>query len=170
MNVHPMLVHFPIALLTIYALLELARFPKLQNHPSTFTLKAFLIIVGVMTLIATYQSGEIIEDAFAIGDMALLVERHATFAVSAYVIFAILGIGYLLQSLWRLAPQKPVWKTTAGASALRLSQTILSPSIAPCLAFLGLIAITITGALGGAIVHGPEIDPAVAFIYHLFVR
>ena len=36
------------------------------------------------------------------------------------------------------------------------------------IALVGIVVITITGALGGAIVYGPEVDPIVSVIYHLF--
>ena len=170
MNIHPALVHFPIGLLTLYALVELARIPKIQQRPHTFTLKAFLVIVGTLSLTLTYQTGELIESVFAVGDLKLLVERHATFALASYVIFAVLGIGYLVESLLRTWPDKPYWKTFLGASLSRLAHSVTSNYVAPCFALLGLISLTITGALGGAIVHGPEIDPVVSFVYHLFVR
>lgn len=35
-------------------------------------------------------------------------------------------------------------------------------------AFLGFVSLVVTGSLGAAIVHGPEIDPIVSFVYHLF--
>lgn len=165
-----MLVHFPIALLTVYALVELVRIKSIQENPQTFTLKAFLSILGALSLVITFQSGELIEHAFAVGDMALLVERHSTFALASYVLFAILAIGYLGQTLARLLPGKAFWKTVVGASVIRLSATITSKFVAPVLALIGLITLTITGALGGAIAQGPDIDPIVTLMYHLFVR
>jgi uncharacterized membrane protein len=33
-----------------------------------------------------------------------------------------------------------------------------------------LAAVTVTGALGAAIVHGQDVDPVVNFIYTLFVK
>ncbi|MEK7110290.1 MAG: hypothetical protein AAB759_00205 [Patescibacteria group bacterium] len=39
MNIHPAFVHFPIALLTIYAVLELARFRFFTARPYWFHLK-----------------------------------------------------------------------------------------------------------------------------------
>jgi hypothetical protein len=31
-----------------------------------------------------------------------------------------------------------------------------------------MILVTIVGALGGALVYGPEVDPVVSVVYHLF--
>jgi hypothetical protein len=170
LNLHPALVHFPIALLTIYALIELARLNRMQNHPHTFTLKAFLCIIGTLSLTATYFTGEDIKEAFAVGNPTLLVERHATFALASHVIFTVLAVGYLGQTIYKTNPKRLFWKTFIGGSIHRLTETVTGKYIAPSFAFLGLIALTITGALGGAIVHGPEIDPAVQLIYRLFVR
>ena len=50
-------------------------------------------------------------------------------------------------------------------------QTLLfKPWLLFLLGLAVLIAITITGSLGGALVYGPEIDPVVSFIYHLFFK
>lgn len=38
----------------------------------------------------------------------------------------------------------------------------------PLLALFGLFAVTITGALGGAIVHGAQIDPFVQWSVNMF--
>ena len=170
LNVHPLLVHFPIALLTVYALMELLRIKRLQAHPHVFALKAFLVIVGALSLVVTYQSGELIEEQYAIGELNLTVERHATFALASHVAFGILGLGYVVRVLREAYAQKPIWNTFLGASLQRFSNVVSGSCVAPCLAFLGLVSLTITGALGGAIVHGPEIDPMVNLIYHLFVR
>ena len=170
LNLHPALVHFPIALLTMYALIEVARFNRLQNHPHTFSLKAFLCVVGTLSLTATYFTGEAIKEAFAVGDLALLVERHATFALASHVIFIILAMGYLGEVAFRSLSEKSFWNTFIGGSIHRFTKTITSKYVAPCFALFGLTTLTITGALGGAIVHGPEIDPVVHFIYRLFVR
>lgn len=45
---------------------------------------------------------------------------------------------------------------------------VLRSPFLPFLALIGLIAITMTGALGGAIVYGPNVDPVVKFVYSLF--
>ncbi len=38
------------------------------------------------------------------------------------------------------------------------------------LAIAGLVLMTVVGALGASLVYGPEIDPAVSFIYHLLIQ
>jgi hypothetical protein len=50
----------------------------------------------------------------------------------------------------------------------KIQSIVLNVYIAPLLALLGIIAVTITGALGGAIAHGADTDPVVQMIYSLF--
>jgi len=52
------------------------------------------------------------------------------------------------------------WKEKAAD----ICQKIINSGLIIPLALFGLAAIAITGALGGAIVYGPNIDPFVAFI------
>ena len=51
----------------------------------------------------------------------------------------------------------------------KIAETLYK-NFVPLLALLGLIAITITGGLGGAIVYGKDVDPIVSFIYKLTVK
>ena len=49
------------------------------------------------------------------------------------------------------------------------SQRVGDKQTKPCgMALLALVGMTVTGALGAAIVYGPTADPFVTFIYHLF--
>lgn len=47
MNIHPMIVHFPVALLTLYALYEIISsvFPKINNR----ALKTLMLIIGFIS-------------------------------------------------------------------------------------------------------------------------
>lgn len=51
-----------------------------------------------------------------------------------------------------------------------LSEIVLSNPLAIVLALLGLGALMITGALGGAITYGPDADPIVSIVYKIFVK
>ena len=64
MNIHPILVHFPIALLTLYAIWELIRFKKVTAQHYWFHVKAILIIAGLVTAELALGSGEAIEKMF----------------------------------------------------------------------------------------------------------
>jgi uncharacterized membrane protein len=172
MNLHPLFVHFPIALLTIYALLECVRIKRVQQAAATFYVKAVLVIVGFVSSIATYLSGEAIEDLVR-GNRTLnqLVETHSNFALATIIVFGILAAAYKVQWIKRdgasLLPN--LSKRAFMLKLYTVSDILLKPFVCVPLAVLGLILVTITGALGGSIVYGPDVDPAVKFIYQLII-
>jgi len=57
MNVHPIFVHFPIALLTIYALLELIQFKKVTSWNPWFYIKASFVVFGAIGTYAALFTG-----------------------------------------------------------------------------------------------------------------
>lgn len=173
MNIHPILVHFPIALLTLYGICELIRFKKVTTQHFWFHIKAILVIVGLITAELALGSGESIQRMFKdIPEKHAIVPIHSFFAEMTVGIFFILAITYLVLWIDYDAPKTFIKKhrtiEKTWGHLLSISKWITNTPFAPALAFAGIIGITITGALGGAMVHGPEIDPFVSFIYHLF--
>lgn len=193
MNIHPIFVHFPIALLTLYAVLEIAiplkikffklckwdmpgasplfaRLYQLLITPAWNPIKAFLVIVGTVLALPTLQTGEWAEETYIsrgvteVSQIGRLIETHSTFADFTVIIFSILAVGYLAQILWNTYNSK----LQKYAFIQAIANIILHPKVAPMLAFLGVISVTITGALGGAISHGVNTDPVVKMIYGWF--
>jgi uncharacterized membrane protein len=142
---HPIFVHFPIALLTMYAVLELIRFKKVLAKPYWFFVKAMFVIFGALGAAAAYMTGP---DALA---RSPLGREHSNFATLTLILFAIIGCAYLLE-----------WKRPN-----KYSKFILRPYIIIPLALIGLAAVTITGALGGALVYGTNFDPLMAPIFKM---
>jgi hypothetical protein len=100
-----------------------------------------------------------------------LIEAHSLFAGISQNIFIALTILYLAQ---RYAYAKDTAIAKAFPPILQkiiefISMLRKKLFLAPILAVLGLAAITITGALGGAIVHGPGVDPFVQRAVTTFV-
>ncbi len=172
LNIHPMFVHFPIAFLTVYGGLELLRFKKILSQPWWFYVKMSFVVFGFLGALLALQTGGLIEDEFERSSLGPLMETHASFATATTVVFGILAGLYLL-TWFKLVSDSQAWLKKNGIRQLwqlliTTHQVFYKPWFLISSAFAGLVLITITGALGGALVHGPEVDPVVSAIYHLF--
>lgn len=175
MNIHPFFVHFPIALLAVYSLLEIGGylFPIIRRQSWLFSVKAFLLFTGVLTAFAALATGEIAEELIEGSARSYILEVHSPFAAATTLLYVILAAAYLVR----------IFDTTGWGSRIagtnrfmvwswnfkkRFWGFIMNSWLLPAIALLALVGMTITGALGAAIVYGPDIDPLVSFIYHLF--
>lgn len=162
MDLHPIFVHFPIALLTAYSVVELFSFWRAGRSSSVFQIKAFLVIVGTFMGIFTIVTGLMAEEKFEGSDMERLVSTHEFFAITTIVLYLVLAGAYLVRFLSVQGVRLP-------DMLRRIADTLLHPVTSKVLALVTLCTLTIVGALGGAIVYGPESDPAVKFIYNLLI-
>jgi len=146
-----------------------------MDRPYWFYIKAAFVIAGALFAYLAIPAGELAESLLR-GDNQIMqvVEMHAMFAVFATVVFSIAAFGYLVECLNR-EDSKMIKKIKDVLSAYGiwnklsvLSRFILDPRISVLLAFIGIVAITIAGALGASIAHGPDADIIVSVIYHLF--
>ncbi len=171
MNIHPIVVHFPVALLTIYALMELLRFKKLLAQPYWFYTKAIFLFIGGLGSLAALQTGEWAADALGNASrMSDVLQRHELFAKSSIVIFGILALCYLI--LWLEKEQFTPWIKVelfrkAWQIKVKFAKFVVETKLVIFLAFAGLICITITGGLGGVMVYGTQADPFFGLIYKL---
>lgn len=161
-----MLVHFPVALVTLYCLLELASLiPVVRKQSRTFPIKAFLLIIGFVSSIPTILSGqEAAEYALSEGNAALIAFHNKSAFAMTFV------IGFLALLYWGMiaSRSRPTSKITKISTPI--TNFFARRGLYALLAAFALWLITVTGALGGAIVYWPEVDPAVSFIYHLFLK
>jgi len=173
-----MVVHFPIALFTVYSAMEFVRWRHLTKLPFWEGTKAVLVIVGTVSTFVALQSGEAIEQKF-LGDASLwpVIRAHNTWANVTAWIYGIIAVPYFLklikdhgylaaleaklrghyQSFMRLLNSAAMFAVSMTASLWMLP-----------LALFGLVAVTITGALGGSIVFGPNADPFISFVYSIY--
>jgi hypothetical protein len=152
--------------------MEIVRLPKLNALPYYFYIKGSLLIIGILTSSLALQTGEMAEDLVS-RDLHNLVETHATFANISTWIFAILAIVYAI--IW-ISKTEYSQKLNESVFAkiwnikLNIANKIFNnTALIVLLSIAGLGAITITGALGGAIVYGPDVDPIVSFFYYLIM-
>lgn len=168
-NIHPLLVHFPIAFLVLYSFLELISTKKLSDKIWLLNTKAILVIAGFIGGLLAASSGEAIEDNFP--DLHNLIETHSFWAGTTNAVFGVIAVLYLIKILsvnnvfnFKLESiLNKIWVLIQ-----KISYYILNNRFIIVLAIIvGFVAVTITGALGAAIVYGPDIDPIVKFIYNL---
>ncbi len=178
MNIHPLFVHFPIGLLVVYSLMELGSYllPALRRQAWVFPVKAFLLFGGVLAAFMALATGdlakELIETAGADPNLAI-VEVHASFATATTLLYLLIAAAYLIRiadTRWGNCGTDPNgFFTRLWGFKKWLAHLVLDTPLLPALALLALAGITVTGALGAAVVYGPDIDPFVSFIYRLFV-
>lgn len=169
MNIHPVIVHFPIALLSLYALLELVQlFPKLRQKDSLTHIKLGFLLLGTFFALLTLPTGETAEHTLG-RDNALraLVNTHSFFATLSTDLFVGISILYVLRWVvaqpWYVRIPELIRKLIAFVQKIFDHQVVII-----VVTVVGLLGILITGALGGAIVYGPTVDPVVRFVYKLF--
>lgn len=169
MNIHPLFVHFPIALLSVYAVFEIVSIRRWQESTWIHPFKTILLTIGSVFSFLSLSTGELAEESVLIKNSTLrsLIETHSLFATITTYLFVALALAYLFETLLRsvyvLKVPKGIQKVIGW-----YSQRFLTRSFRRLLAVGGLITVFITGALGGAIVYGPTADPFVNFIYTLF--
>ena len=175
MNIHPLFVHFPIAFLVAYAIMELIHTDRLNHSDTYVAIKGFLVIIGALSAYVALSTGEIAEGILLANrpDLAKLVETHSTFAGASTTIFSILALSYLikffLDSKHTSAPILTSEPFAKALGALRwYSEAIREHVLGQMLALAGIICITITWGLGAAIVYSPNVDPLVNFIHSSF--
>jgi uncharacterized membrane protein len=167
MNIHPIFVHFPIALFTVYSIIEIARFKKIQNYPFTFFIKAALVIIGFLFSLITLQTGEMAKHLVG---RSHLISVHSNFAVISVWIFGIIATLYAIVWINKTTLKDKLEHFKTWIYLSNYSMVIINSPLIAVVALIGLVMITITGALGGAIVFGPDVDPAAKFFYQMFVQ
>ncbi len=163
LNIHPIFVHFPIALLMVYSVLEIIRFKWLQKFISPeawFYVKATFVIIGAAMSYLTWLTGELAED---IVGHSSLIETHSNFAIATILIFSILAVAYKVAWLRKMNFQVWSW-------VVRIQTFLIETPFIFLLILAGAACLLITGVLGGSIVYGQGMDPFSDFIYNLIIR
>ena len=169
MNIHPIVVHFPIALLTIYALLEIFTTKKLKDNETWFFIKSTFLFLGTLGAFAGLLTGNIAAN----GIESELIETHERWAQISTIIFVFLSLIYASLIKERYFGERvrqilgESFLFTLYKKGIVVAHSLNKRVILILLALLGLIALTVTGALGGTIVRGPDADFITKFIYSI---
>jgi uncharacterized membrane protein len=174
MNIHPLFVHFPLALLSLYALMVLVPIRVSSKFAWWGGAASFLSVFGWLSTLPTAVAGGIAEELVKGKVDPALIEMHASFAGSVIFIFFI----FFSANVVRSAKERGWGDRIAARNALlqkiwvmkqKGARLVLDTFLSKLLALAGLIAITITGALGAAIVYGLGFDPFVDLVYKTFM-
>lgn len=163
-NIHPLFVHFPIALLFIYSLVQIL--PLQRWIPSTpwRSVGNVLLIAGFLGALAAASTGDIAAQLSQPNHVIL--ELHELFASAVQGLYGIL-IGSLVVkaiiSQWNKLRQYRVVSIL-----LSITDFVDRRWVTIMVSVLGLLALVITGIFGGAMVYGATADPLATPLLHLF--
>lgn len=163
-NIHPILVHFPIALLFLYSIIKILPLKKWFPKVSWKHVELVLLVPGFVGALLANATGEVAEHL--VRPDQKLVETHAFMALSATWMYGLLLAGEVLS--WINANLLPKLKSPVIIKFFTFFTNILTHRfISGLLAILGLIAISLTGLLGGVMVYGVSADPIAAVVMKL---
>lgn len=161
-NIHPIFVHFPIALLLIYSVFKILPLSRWMPKVEWRQIERVFLLLGIMGAAAAIFTGEIAEE-IARPDHQV-VELHSTLAWISALIY-----GSLLLGEFASVVKSYVQNNSSLLRVLVLFERVLcNKVISVILALAGLIAITLTGMIGGVMVYGLSADPFSGFILKLF--
>jgi uncharacterized membrane protein len=163
-NIHPLVVHFPIALLLTYSVIKILPVRKWFPSVAWKDIERVLLVFGVLGAFASLSTGELAEELTNQNEK--LVETHAFFAVFSTWTYGALLIGEAAQIF---NARKYVLKGFEFVTTITtyIEKYICMREIQVTLALLGLLAITVTGMLGGIMVYGTSADPLAPYLLTL---
>lgn len=163
-NIHPIFVHFPIALLCFYSIIKIIPFGKWFPKVSWKHIERALLIVGVLGAFLASATGDIAENLMKVNRQIL--NMHSLFAGISTSLYGALLLGELLFLITPLITR--YGKLTSINKILILIQNVLTGKfISIVLSLLGIMAISVTGLLGGTLVYGVTADPLAGIVLKL---
>ncbi len=152
-NIHPLFVHFPIALLCIYSIIKVLPMQRWLPRIAWKDIERILLAVGVLTAFIALSTGETAEDL--IRPDHNLVETHSTFATISTWLYAAILIGEIASFLV-VKFNNPL--------LVFIKRILANEWFSKILAVIALVCLAITGLLGGVMVYGTSADPFAGII------
>lgn len=163
-DVHPFVVHFPIALLVVYSIIKILPlkrwFPKVEWRQ----IERALLVVGVIAAFVALGTGENAERLAR--PEHRLVETHSFFAGFATWLYGALLFGEILSVL------NPIFfikftTTRLLRITITLERVLTHRLFSTLIVVVALMAMLVTGLLGGVMVYGTTADPFAGIVLKL---
>ncbi len=161
-NIHPIFVHFPIALLFVYSIIKLLPFAKWFPNVAWRDIERLLLVVGIGGAYLSLSTGEQAEELSR--PNRSLVDAHAFFANFSTRMYLLLLIGEVANYIntknfsfinkINYLPKLIIW----------VEKILINKNLVIVLTILGFITLFLTGVLGGVLVYGTTADPLAPFI------
>ncbi len=156
-NIHPLFVHFPIALLVVYSVLKILPLSIWFPNVEWKQIERALLGFGVLGAFAALATGDAAEQITKPSHQ--LVEMHSTFATVSTVLYGALLLGDVSTILNTINWIKNTKNLFVKKVFIILELILCNKILSGIVAFIGLLSITVTGLLGGAMVYGVTADP-----------
>jgi uncharacterized membrane protein (DUF441 family) len=160
MNVHPIFVHFPIAFLFVWSLLQIRKLDVWFPGISWKSVRDIVLVVGFVGALVALLTGDIASEI--VGETAL-IETHSTFAIITTIVYGLFVVEIAGRIITTFTKTPEVIKRLID----RYVYVIRIPWFRTILVVVGLVCVFMTGLLGGAIVYGAEADPLSGPLLHL---
>jgi uncharacterized membrane protein len=164
-DIHPIFVHFPIALLMIYSIIKVLPLKTWFPSVAWRDIETSLLVLGTLGAFAALATGENAEHITRPNRQ--LVEAHSTFAAISTWLYVALIAGEIVEFV--TGNRSPFKRIQPGIhKAFFFARGILmNGTFSKIIAVLGLVAISLTGLLGGVMVYGTTADPLAKIVLSL---
>lgn len=170
MNLHPIVVHFPIALLSVYSLIEIYRRWKPSHASKLEITRVLLLVIGIIGGRIALATGEGIEAMYNGNELEKIVQAHAAAANTSIVLYTILLVIVLIPMLQqRIKRWIPVQYHHYLDRLIRVINRFEAYHTRQVIAIVALLALLVTGALGGGLVYGSDVEPLTTILFKLIL-
>jgi len=164
-NLHPIFAHFPIALLFLYSIIKIIPLRKWFPGVAWKDIERTLLLIGFLGAYAALSTGG--TAARLVHPNRELTHMHSTFGRATIWIFGILLLGELAAFInAELRARGKSWGVIS-AILIWIERILCHPAVSVVLALVGLLALSVTGLLGGVIAYGLTADPLAPYVIHL---
>lgn len=165
-NIHPIFVHFPIALLIVYSVIKIIPLKRWFPEVAWHDIERALLFVGVFGAFAALSTGETAE--YLVQPNRQLVEAHSTFADISTWLYGALLLGEISAFINAHigTPRFAIFTKYSVVAKLFtvLEKVFCNRTFSAVLALVALAAISMTGLLGGVLAYGLTADPFAATV------